>query len=112
MRGELHHSAGNTPKSAKQRLAGEKYTSCSYRRAIHRACSRLFFGLKGYKWSPNQLRHAVAAEVQELADIEAVAAVLGHAKVDMSRVYAGRNVKLAIDTMRRIGNAKQSKEEK
>ena len=95
-------SCGNTPKTNRKIQGGPCYTAHSYRRAIHRACE-LVFGKGGIKWSPNQLRHALAEEVQGIGDIEAVAAVLGHSKLDTSKIYAKHNLKLAIETMRQIG---------
>lgn len=95
-------SCGNTPKAKRKIQGGPCYTAHSYRRAIHRACE-LVFGKGGIKWSPNQLRHALAEEVQGIGDIEAVAAVLGHSKLDTSKIYAKHNLKLAIETMRQIG---------
>lgn len=95
-------SCGNKPKKNRKIHGGEAYTSCSYRRAIHRACESIW-GEDGLKWSPNQLRHALAEEVQGLSDIESVAAVLGHSKIDTSQKYAKHNLRLAIDTMKKIG---------
>lgn len=51
------------------------YTSDSYRRAITRACQRA--GLP--EWSPNQLRKRCATDVRAAIDVEASAALLGHA---------------------------------
>lgn len=108
-------SCGNTPKTKRKIQGGPCYTAHSYRRAIHRACDLVFKPekkLQGdelkewqskHRWSPNQLRHALAEEVQGIGDIEAVAAVLGHSKLDTSKIYAKHNLKLAIETMRQIG---------
>jgi site-specific recombinase XerD len=108
-------SCGNRPKKRRKLNGGPHYDVHSYRRAIHRACDLVFKPeqkLQGdelkqwqsaHRWSPNQLRHALAEEVQSIGDIEAVAAVLGHSKIDTSKIYAKHNLKLAIDTMRQIG---------
>lgn len=63
----------------------------------------MFFGLVGHKWSPNQIRHLVAEKVQELAGIEAVVATHGHADAKTARRYAKANVKLAVETLSKIG---------
>jgi integrase len=108
-------SCGNKPKKRRKLNGGPCYDVHSYRRAIHRACDLAFKpanklagdDLKkwqsAHRWSPNQLRHALAEQVQGIGDIEAVAAVLGHSKIDTSKIYAKHNLKLAIDTMRQIG---------
>ena len=95
-------SQGNRPKADWKRAFNKKYDSNAYRKAIHRGCETAF-GKDGYKWSPNQLRHAMAERIQSSAGIEAVAAVLGHSKIDMSQHYAKHNLSLAIETMKKIG---------
>ncbi len=98
-------SCGSKPKKDRIIKGGDHYTSCSYRRAIYRACDRLFFGINGYKWSPNQLRHAAAVEIDSEHGIEAVGAALGHSKIAISRRYAGQNLKLATKAVGRVGAA-------
>ncbi|MCC6508162.1 MAG: site-specific integrase [Pirellulaceae bacterium] len=96
--------------------AGDQYTNDSYRRAINRACELAYPAPKNagvdakkdwrrkHNWSPNQLRHSLATEVRETEQsLESVAAVLGHANVSTSEIYAERNMKLAIQTMKKIG---------
>ena len=87
------------------KTAGDHYTNDSYRRAIHRACEEQYGKEdKTHWWAPNQLRHALATEVREVEkSFESVAAVLGHANINTSEVYAERNMKLAIEVMRKIG---------
>jgi integrase len=60
------------------------YCTGSYGRAIRRACERA----KVTPWSPNQLRHKAANEIRDSHDLEHVAAVLGHADVETSKIYA------------------------
>lgn len=66
-------------------LAGDRYTTDSYRRAIHRACYRAdrvarkkADGPVGEQrlvpqWSPNQLRHSAATEIRRRFNLEAAA---------------------------------------
>lgn len=88
-RAELHAqrktslSCGNVPgsnkKSDPQRLAGEKYDSASYGRAIHRACTKAFPYPKEllpdtHAWKPAQKKEYMAAHGREIFEAH-------HAKV-------------------------------
>ncbi len=116
-----------------RRPAGEHYTTTSYRRAIHRACDRVFVPPEAlrqrdgeskrqwlnrlttaelselrawqsqHRWSPNQLRHTMGTKTRERFGIEAVAASLGHARTDTSEIYAERNLQLAIQVATELG---------
>lgn len=81
------------------RSAGEKYTTPSYRRAIHRACDAA--GID--RWSPNQLRHLRAGEIKERLGIEVAGAVLGHRHLKTTEIYADRKLKQAVDAARMLG---------
>lgn len=50
---------------------------------------------KTHRWHPNQLRHAHGTTVRERYGLEAAQVVLGHAKADVTQVYAERNHALA-----------------
>jgi integrase len=54
-------------------------------------------------WHPNQLRHSKATEIRRQFGLEAAQVVLGHAKADVTQVYAERDHALAADVMRQIG---------
>jgi site-specific recombinase XerC len=54
-------------------------------------------------WSPNQLRHAAGTEVRRQYGLEAAQVILGHAKADVTQVYAERDHALAIEVMGKIG---------
>jgi integrase len=101
--------AKRKPKRDGQRRPGERYTSASYRRAIHRAIEmanreRAAAGLEPLpRWSPNQLRHLRAGELQERLGIEHASAVLGHTNLRTTEIYARRQLELAIDATRRLG---------
>ena len=58
---------------------------------------------KEHRWHPNQLRHTVATEVRARFGLEAAQAVLGHAKADVTQVYAERDLSKAAEVMRQIG---------
>jgi integrase len=126
-------SCGNVPGSNRRRrpakAPGDRYTSDSYRRAIHRACD-LAFGMPGelrkatngetsqakaerlklakqwrdkYRWSPNQLRHSAATEIRKRFGLEAAQVTLGHAAADVTQVYAERDMERAAQVMAAVG---------
>lgn len=111
------------------RKPGHRYTPTSYRRAIHRACE-LAFGMplelrrspkaetpeqktnriqaakdwrKKHCWSPNRLRHSAATEIRKRFGVEAAQVTLGHAKADISQVYAERDLAKAAEVMALVG---------
>ena len=120
-------------KANRKRAPQDHYTNDSYRRAIHRACDRVFVPpaplarkageseaarlrrlttrqkaeltawQSAKRWSPNQLRHTMGTQTREHFGIEAVAAVLGHSRTDTSEIYALRNIKLAAEVAKAIG---------
>jgi len=82
-----------------RRTAGDSYTRDSYRRAIERAAKAAGVG----HWFPNQLRHSAATEIRAMFGIEASSTRLGHKSLDVTQVYAERNLKLSRDVARQIG---------
>jgi integrase len=71
----------------------------SLRQAIHRGCQRA--GVEN--WSPNRLRHLYATKVRAKRGVEAAQVMLGHARADITQVYAERNERLASEIARKIG---------
>ena len=130
-------SCGNKPgsnrKKKPKRSAGEKYTTESYRRAIHRACDTAFPAPEplrrregesvkrwqerltdkervelgqwqsDHRWSPNRLRHSAGTEIRKRYGLEAAQVILGHASADVTQVYAERDLAKAVDIMREVG---------
>ena len=98
-----------TPKAKPKRAKRDRYDVSSYRRAITYAIEKgnRERALTGQslipKWFPLQLRHSRATELNEMFGIEAAAVSLGHAHADVTKVYAERNLKLAIDVARKTG---------
>lgn len=81
-------------------LAGEFYDVRTYNRAVQRACD----AAEVPRWSPHRLRHACAARLFEQGQFEAARAVLGHARLDMTRHYAASaDSRLAEDAMQQHG---------
>ncbi len=67
------------------------YTRFTYASAVAKACVRA--GVP--HWHPNQLRHSRATEVRGAFGLEAAQVVLGHARANVTEVYAERNLSLA-----------------
>lgn len=90
---------GTNQVSSPQRPPGEKYTTNSYRRAIHRGCDKA--GIP--RWSPNRLRHSAATEIRRDFGLEAAQIVLGHSSADVTQVYAERDLQLGLRIAEKIG---------
>jgi len=54
-------------------------------------------------WHPNQLRHSAGTEIRRTFGLEAAQVILGHAKADVTQVYAERDARLAVEVVRQIG---------
>ena len=97
------------PKAKPERAKRDHYGVDTYRRAIKYAIQkankvRSRDGLDPIPhWFPLQLRHSRATELNELYGIEAAAVSLGHAHADVTKVYAERNLKLAIEVAKKTG---------
>lgn len=76
------------------------WTVSGYRGAIQDAC-RLSPQLT--VWHPNQLRHTMATAIRREFGAEAAQAVLGHAQLETTEIYAERNERLAKDIAEKLG---------
>ena len=56
-----------------------------------------------HRWHPNQLRHTFASRVRRDHSLEAAQALLGHARADVTQVYAERDEKRAISVVASVG---------
>lgn len=54
-------------------------------------------------WSPNRLRHSFATRVRKAHGLEAAQVLLGHAKADVTQVYAERDLARAEAVALEIG---------
>jgi integrase len=95
-----------TPSQAKRmrkanrfRPWGDGYDVAAYRRAIRRACEKAGIPV----WHPNQLRHARGTEVRKHYGLEAAQAVLGHAELGVTQVYAEVDRETALRVVKEIG---------
>lgn len=112
-------SCGNRPGTNRKRAPrlrpGTCYTPRSYARAITRAAK--LADVQAHRehpespiqsrliphWHPNQLRHGRATELRKQFGLEAVAATLGHARMQTSEIYAEKNFELAKRVAREVG---------
>lgn len=82
-----------------RRTARGHFTNDTYNHAITAACKKA-----GFKpWKPNQLRHAAGTAIRQKFGIEAAQVILGHARADVTQVYAERDWSKAADVMKAIG---------
>ena len=58
---------------------------------------------KAHRWHPHQLRHTYATRVRKEFGLEAAQILLGHAKADVTQVYAQRDADRAVQVAKRIG---------
>jgi integrase len=91
--------AARKPKPNPKRSAGARYDKDSYRWSIRKACLKAGVPI----WHPNQLRHTAATEIRAKYGLEAAQAILGHAKADVTQVYAERDLAKARAVMSEIG---------
>jgi site-specific recombinase XerD len=88
----------------RRRAPGERYETASYGRCIKYAIQRARkSGIELTHWHPNQLRHAKATELRKQHGLEAAQVVLGHARADVTQIYAERNVALAKEIAKQSG---------
>ncbi len=113
-------SCGNRPGTNRvrrkpRRIAGNRYSVDTYRRAIHRACDKAFPPAKKlpadaqrewqseHRWSPNRLRHSAGTEIRKRFGLEAAQVVLGHSAADVTQIYAERDLAKAAADMAEVG---------
>jgi site-specific recombinase XerD len=88
----------------RRRAPGERYDSNTYYRAIGYGIRKANKGgVVIPSWHPNQLRHSRATEVRRQYGLEAAQVVLGHAKADVTQVYAERDLERAKEIARKTG---------
>lgn len=112
-------SCGNKPgsnlSSGPKRQAGERYDTAAYGHAIRKACERAFPAPEGmtgdklhewtltHRWTLNQLRHSYATDVRRRFGLEASQVTLGHARADVTQVYAERDLQRAVAVAAEVG---------
>ncbi len=124
---EARHTARRTPlrygnrpgtnrKVRPQRTPNVQYTKDSYARSIRRGVDKankaILDDAKEFQidnptllayWAPNRLRHTAGTAVRKQFGLEAAQVILGHARADVTQVYAERDSTLAVAVMKKIG---------
>jgi integrase len=97
---EGHGNTRGTNRVAKpEKAPGDRYDVHAYRRCIARACARA----EVPTWHPHQLRHTRATEIRAAFGLEAAQAVLGHADLRVTQVYAERDAEAARRVAAQLG---------
>jgi len=87
-----------------KRQKGDRYNTASYRQSIDYGFAKAkAAGVEIPHWHPNQLRHTRGTEVRRDHGIEAAQVVLGHARADVTQVYAEKNLQKAVEIARLSG---------
>jgi len=101
------HDTASTHRRANQkanlkktdRVVRDRYDSASYRRAIERACDDA--GIP--RWTRHRLRHSAETFIRKEFGLEAAQLLLGHARTNMTELYAEKNEGLAKQIAGKIG---------
>lgn len=91
--------AARKPKKHARRTPGERYSTDAYGKAVKKACRRA----GQPDWSPNQLRKLKATEIAHRYGKEVAQAILGHASIKTTEIYALPNHAAAEKLMAEIG---------
>lgn len=95
------------PKSNPKRAKRESYDVASYRRAIKYAIKTANKSRQPGEmipdWFPLQLRHSCATQIRKVAGLEAAQVTLGHARADITQIYAERDQQLALQVAQKFG---------
>jgi integrase len=87
------------PTNGVKRIAGSRYSPNTYRQAIIRAAAKA----GQPEWYPYQIRHAFAEDVDFALGLDAAQAAMGHAGPDVTRRYAKRSFRAAVDVAKKTG---------
>lgn len=96
---KVQPSQENRRKAQAERLPTDRYRPTSVAHAVAIAAEKA----KVEHWHPYQLRHSFGTRVRKEHGLEAAQVVLGHARADVTQVYAERNEELAVAVAAKIG---------
>lgn len=100
---------GTNRKARPKRGPADRYSKDAYGRAIARGIDRANKQRAAAgatplpHWHANRLRHSAGTEIRQKFGLEAAQVVLGHAKADVTQIYAERDMTLAVEVMREVG---------
>ncbi len=92
-------SQKNRRKRNPTRVPAEKYRVTGYALAIRRACDKA--GVP--HWAPNQLRHNTGTKLRREFGLDVAKAVLGHASILPTQIYAEQDQAAAAGAMLKFG---------
>jgi uncharacterized protein (TIGR02996 family) len=92
-------SQQNRRKAEPRLVPAAEYTPHTYAHAVRVASRKA--GVP--HWHPHMVRHLVASEVRKEFGLEAAQVLLGHARADVTEIYAARNDALASTIAARMG---------
>lgn len=78
---------------------GKRWTEALLYAAVRNACIKHRLP----SWSPNQIRHTVATQLRASDGLDTAQAVLGHARIETTQVYAERRRELGTAAALRFG---------
>ena len=91
-------------KRTSKRPKRDHYGVDTYRRAVEYGIEEARqHGVDVADWCPRQLRHTMATRVRNELGVEAAQVICGHAKCDVTQVYAQRNRALGLQVAERLG---------
>jgi hypothetical protein len=96
---KVQPSQQDRKKAEPKRAPRESWTVRAYTKAVARACRKA--GVE--HWHVGQMRHTHATAVRALLGLEAAQASRGHARADVTQVYAERDLALAEKVAREMG---------
>lgn len=112
---KVQPSQQNRRKDNPLRRLRQRYTKDAYHRAIQRACDDAFplpaelvddqakAWHREHRWSPHRVRHTTATIVRRQFGLEGAQVTLGHARADVTQVYAERDLRKAAAIMKTVG---------
>jgi integrase len=115
--GNARGRRGGQKPTGTDRLPGPVFTAGSYGRAIAVACrkawpapaeiagdrSAVLAWDSENRWAPNQLRHTRGTQIRKRYGLDGAQVILGHAKADVTQIYAELDREKAIEISRQIG---------
>lgn len=112
-------SCGNRPGSNRKAHPKwgpkDRYRTETYGKAIEYACRRAFPApddatgdaltawRREHRWTPLQIRHRFATDIRRVHGLEAAQILLGHARADVTQVYAERDTAKALAVAAQVG---------
>lgn len=85
--------------ASKTRRYNDFYTEDLYGKIVRKAAAKAGVA----SWSPNRLRHLYATEIRAKFGLEAAQIMLGHARADVTQIYAERDFARAAQIAAEIG---------